>query len=331
MRILITGGCGFIGVNLIHELLKLEGWVRVVDNLSVGRLQDLALLCEVHELNPEELSHCPGGRVELVVGDIRDRELMLNACKGMDVVVHLAANTGVLPSIEDPFLDCTTNVIGTLNCLEAAKSCSAKRFVFASSGAPLGEQIPPIHEKMTPRPVSPYGASKLAGEGYCSAYFHSFGLETVALRFGNVYGPRSGLKNSVVAKFIKHILAGDDLPIFGDGSQTRDYIHVQDLVGAVLAAIKTPGLGGDVFQIATHREHTVYEVAHVLNTLAKEYLGRQSRVVHHDARKGEVRRNYSDISKARQLLSWSPVWDFENGLRDTFKWFVNQYPIKRRE
>jgi len=262
--------------------------------------------------------------VELIVGDIRDGELAKEVCQGVDVIVHLAANTGVMPSIDDPMSDCLTNVIGTVNYLEAARLAGVKRFVFASSGAPIGECTPPIHEELPSHPVSPYGASKLAGEGYCSAYHGSFGLETVALRFGNVYGPRSSHKGSVVAKFIRHILAGEDLPIYGDGNQTRDFIYIDDLVNAILLALEKSGIGGEVFQIATHREHTVGEVAEILNRLAEKHLGRKGRIVYEEERKGEVRRNYSDISKARTMLGFEPKVGLEEGLERTFGWFVRQ-------
>jgi UDP-glucose 4-epimerase len=261
-----------------------------------------------------------------VVGDIRDQGLAEKVCKGIDVIVHLAANTGVMPSIEDPMADCMANVIGTVNFLEAARKNGVKRFVFASSGAPLGEQEPPIHEEMVPRPISPYGASKLCGEAYCSAYYGSFGLETVALRFGNVYGPLSSHKGSVVAKFIKHIFAGEPLPIYGDGTQTRDFIYVEDLVNAILLALERPGVGGEVFQIATHREHTVGEVADVLNRLAEKYLSRKNEIVFENERKGEVKRNYSDISKARRMLGFEPKTSLEEGLERTFLWFLRESP-----
>ena len=223
---------------------------------------------------------------ELVVGDIRDQRLAEEACRGIDVIVHLAANTGDIPSIENPMEDCTANVIGTVNYLEAARLAGSKRFVLASSGAPLGEQKPPIHENMVPRPISPYGASKLAGEAYCSAYHGSFALDSVVLRFGNVYGPHSNHKGSVVAKFIKHILADEPLPIYGDGNQTRDFIYVEDLVRAILLSLERPGIGGEVFRIATHREHTVGEVAETLNRLAEKHLGRKSEVIYEKERKG---------------------------------------------
>lgn len=345
MNVLITGGCGFIGVNLIAELLTKneKHLIRVVDDLSVGRKEDLEEIqkSEVGGQRSEDrgrktevggqrgddqssvVSHL-SSEVELVVGDIRDGDLAKEVCRGMDAVVHLAANTGVMPSIEDPMADCMSNVIGTVNYLEAARLTGVKRFVLASSGAPLGEQDPPIHEEMVPRPISPYGASKLCGEAYCSAYYGSFGIETVALRFGNVYGPRSSHKGSVVAKFIRHIFAGEDLPIYGDGRQTRDFIYVTDLVNAVFSGLEKPGVGGQVFQIATHQEHTVGEVAELLNRLAEKYWGKKSEVIYKQERKGEVKRNYSDISKARRMLGFAPKVGLEEGLENTLLWFLDK-------
>ena len=150
-------------------------------------------------------------QVELIVGDIRDADKTLKVCKGIDVIVHLAANTGVGPSVEDPRTDMEANIIGTFNMLDAARQNKVKKFIFASSGAPIGECEPPIHEELAPHPVSPYGASKLAGEGYCSAYYRTFDVSTVALRFGNVYGPGSSHKSSVLAKFIRQALSGKNV------------------------------------------------------------------------------------------------------------------------
>ena len=267
MRWLVTGGLGFIGRNLIDDLVKEGGhFVRIVDNLKVGSREDLANVCSFTEVDATDIAIHENGAhgVELIVGDIMDANLALKVCKGFDVIVHLAANTGVAPSVQNPRMDCETNVLGTLNYLEAARHCGVSRFVFASSGAPAGEVEPPIHEEMPAHPVSPYGASKLAGEGYCSAYFRTFGVETVCLRFGNVYGPLSGKKDSVVAKFIKQALAGEVLEIYGDGRQTRDFIYVKDLIGAILSAATKPGIGGEIFQIATSKETTVSEMLEIL-------------------------------------------------------------------
>lgn len=345
---LITGGCGFIGTALIKQILEERPGdkVRVLDNLSVGTKEDLWRITQsagrrargaedraegkegeqIRRLEGEEERGnfdiaASGPRVQLIVGDITDHEICLACAEGMDVVVHLAANTGVGPSVEDPVSDMNSNVAGTVNMLEAARQRKVGRFVFASSGAPVGEVTPPIHEELAARPVSPYGASKLAGEGYCSAYFRSFGVETVALRFGNVYGPGSGSKNSVVAKFIKHILGGEPLPIYGDGRQTRDFIYIGDIVSAILLSAGQEGIGGELFQIATHREHTVEEVAQALNRLAKKNLDHRSEIVYEQARKGDVKRNYSDISKAKRMLGFEPKWDLQKGLEETFLWF----------
>jgi UDP-glucose 4-epimerase len=259
--------------------------------------------------------------VELIIGDILDTDLALKAIQGIDVIVHLAANTGVIPSIENPRSDCETNVVGTLNYLEAARKNGARKFIFASSGAPLGEQEPPINEEKVPKPISPYGASKLAGEAYCSAFFGSFGLKTISLRFGNVYGPRSTHKGSVIAKFIKQALAGETLIIYGDGNQTRDFIYVDDLINAIMAAACS-NVGGEVFQIATHRETTVNEIAEQIKKIIEEVTDKSVQIIYNDPRAGEIMRNFSDISKARRMLGWEPRWTLDQGLEATVRWFI---------
>ena len=321
--ILITGGCGFIGVNLIKALLSRgDARILVVDNLSVGTREDLGRVTEFQQIETSDLEGKElRATVSLIKGDIRDADLAVKICRGMDAVVHLAANTGVIPSIDEPRADFEANVIGTFNYLEAARQNGAKKFIFASSGAPLGEQLPPINEEKVPKPISPYGAGKLAGEGYCSAFFGSFGLKTIALRFGNVYGPRSTHKGSVVAKFIKQALAGETLVIYGDGSQTRDFIYIDDLINAILAATKA-GVGGEVFQVATHKETTINEIAEMLEAIIEFKTGNTINLTYAEERAGEVKRNFSDISKARKLLCWEPRWSVEEGLRATVEWFV---------
>jgi UDP-glucose 4-epimerase len=325
---LITGGCGFLGTALIRSL-KDEGGhaVRVVDNLTVGDRDDLATAADFVETPPEDLGPVSPevGPVELVVGDILDEDLALSAAEGADAIVHLAANTGVLPSVEDPRGDCRKNVFGTLNYLEAARHNGVGRFVFASSGGTvIGEVEPPIHEEMAPHPVAPYGASKLAGEGYCSAYFQTFDIETVALRFGNVYGPLSGHKNSVVARFIKRATGGEVLEIYGDGTQTRDYIYIGDLIRAIKLSVTTEGVGGETFQIATNAETTVRELTDKLIPALAEAGVKDVEVRHTDARRGEVRRNFADTSKARRLLGWQAEMPLDDGLRRTVEWFMQK-------
>ena len=323
MRWVITGGCGFLGTSLIKRLVAEDGHgIRVLDNLSVGTRDDLAKVVEFSEASGESLDPVPDSRCELVVGDIRDEALAMRVCQGADVIVHFAANTGVPKSVKDPRGDCLNNVIGTFNYLEAARLNCVRRFVFASSGAPAGEVEPPIHEEMAPHPVSPYGASKLAGEGYCSAYARTFGVETVVLRFGNVYGPGSGHKTSVVAKFIRKALNGETLEIYGDGSQTRDFIYVDDLIEAVILAATRSGIAGETFQIATNRETALEEMVELLQAAFNSAGIVCPTVVKREARLGDVKRNFSDTTKAKTFLGWQAQTDLARGLEMTVRYFI---------
>ena len=322
MKWLITGGCGFLGTSLIKQLVADGGHaIRVIDNLSVGTREDLAAVCDFQEMPASKLG-APTGPVQLIIGDILDEHLADQVADGVDVIVHFAANTGVGPSVENPRMDCLNNVIGTFNYLEAARHNKVKRFVFASSGAPVGECEPPIHEEKVPHPVSPYGASKLAGEAYCSSYFRTFGIETVALRFGNVYGPGSGHKNSVVAKFIKQALKGETLEIYGDGSQTRDFIYIDDLVRAVQCAATKSNVGGEIFQIATNSETSVSELLDIMIAAFAVRGIAKPAVIYTEQRLGDVKRNYSDTSKARTVLDWRAQVPLSEGLRKTLATFI---------
>lgn len=323
-RWLITGGCGFIGISLIARLCERRPDVEIVvlDNLSVGTKEELAAVCRFAELPADQSNARTSSQAKLIVGDIKDYDRCLGCCEGIDVIVHLAANTGVGPSVENPRLDMESNVIGTFNMLEAARMNGVKRFIFASSGAPIGECEPPIHEEKAARPVSPYGASKLAGEGYCSAYYRTFGIKTVALRFGNVYGPRSGHKSSVVAKFIRQAMEGKTCQIYGDGTQTRDFIYIDDLIEAIFKAAETD-IGGEAFQIATSKEHTVNEVAEMLKSqLLRQGVAMQ--IEYGEPRLGDVKRNFSDTTKARIRLGWESQTELPVGLEKTVAWFNNK-------
>lgn len=324
---LITGGCGFIGTALIRKLIQEGGHqIRVLDNLSVGTEKDLSTVCTYSVLPSPQSSvlspDSPPSPVLLVVGDIKDPDTCLRCSEGVDVIVHLAANTGVGPSVEDPRADMEANVCGIFNMLEAARLNKVGRFIFASSGAPVGECTPPIHEELAPHPVSPYGASKLAGEGYCSAYYRTFGVETVCLRFGNVYGPGSGHKNSVVAKFIRKAMQGEELEIYGDGKQTRDFIYIDDLISAVICAATVKGIGGEVFQIATNAETTVGELVEKLVPILNNAGVHVPKVIYGEKRLGDVMRNFSDTSKAKKNLLWDCSYDLEQGLSETVKYFL---------
>ncbi len=311
-RILVTGGAGFIGANLVRMLLDHGYQVTVLDNLSTGRLEYL-----------------DGLPIEFVEGDILDVDLVNRVVPGHDGVVHLAAQAGVPGSLADPRRDCELNVIGTLNLLEACRTEDGRRkaedggekngslrFIFASSNAPLGRQPPPATEDKAPLPISPYGASKLAGEAYCLAYHGSWGLGTVVLRFGNVYGPFSAHKNSVVAKFFKDILAKGQITIDGDGQQTRDFIYVDDLCRAILLALESD-VSGEVFQIATGVETSILDLA----ALVQEIVGRDVGMQHGPPRPGDIRKNYSGIRKVTQMLGWQPKKDLYSGLQETWQWF----------
>lgn len=322
MKWLITGGCGFLGTRVIKQLNKEGGHsFRILDNLTVGTRDDLAETIYFTEQEQKNLPRLKDGECQLVVGDIRDQEITEDVTKGMDAIIHFAANTGVPNSVEDPRLDMECNVIGTFNMLEAARIHKVKRFVFASSGAPAGEVEPPIHEELPPHPVSPYGASKLAGEGYCSSYFKTFGIDTVSLRFGNVYGPGSKHKTSVVAKFIRLAMEGKQVEIYGDGSQTRDFIYIDDLVDAVIKAGTVASIGGETYQIATASETTLNELMDILKP-ALESKGIELDIRYGEKRLGDVMRNYSDTSKAYRQLKWESSIQLKEGIGITINSFI---------
>jgi UDP-glucose 4-epimerase len=323
MNWLITGGCGFLGTSLISRLIEEGGHqIRVIDNLSVGTRDDLQKVCTFVESDGIEI--WDEDNVQLFVGDILDEKLSLVVTRDCDVIVHLAANTGVGPSVEDPRADCMANVIGVFNYLDAARLNKVPRFIFASSGAPAGEVEPPIHEELPPHPVSPYGASKLAGEGYCSAYNKTFGIDTVMLRFGNVYGPGSLHKSSVVAKFILQALKGEALEIYGDGQQTRDFIYIDDLINAMMLAAVKDNIGGEAFQIASSQETTVGEITDKLVVILQKHGIADINVINSETRLGDVRRNFSDTSKAKAFLGWVPTMSQDVGLNNTVEYFLNE-------
>ena len=325
-NILITGGCGFLGTKLVERVFSDNCNIRIVDNLSTSTKDDLSSVSLFRELQSNEVDNPPKG-VELVVGDILDVQLAIDVTTDCNVIVHFAANTGVGPSVADPRSDCVTNVIGALNYLEAARINKVSRFIFASSGAPAGEAEPPIHEEVPLHPVSPYGASKLAGEGYCSAYYCTFGINSVVLRFGNVYGPGSRHKSSVVAKFIRQALGKEILEIYGDGSQTRDFIYIDDLIDAVQLAISTPDIGGEAFQIASNMETSVGEMTIQLVKIMESEGICNINIVNGEKRLGDVMRNYSDTTKARIKLGWEPKITLNEGLLKTVRYFLKDVEL----
>jgi UDP-glucose 4-epimerase len=298
-RVLVTGGAGFVGVNLASVLARLGYSTRCYDNFSTGRRDDAER----------------AGYDEIVEGDVLDAGSLVEAARDCTHVVHLAAQCGVPASVEDPVTDCDVNVRGTLNALLAARDADVAGFVFASSNAPLGEITPPAHEGMVPRPTSPYGASKLAGEAYCSAFAGSYGLPTVALRFSNVYGPYSYHKGSVIAAFCKRALAGEALIVYGDGTQTRDFVFVEDLCRGIAAAVADGGKGV-VAHLGSGAETAVLDVA---GRVADRFGG--VAVEHRPERVGDVARSSADISAARKRFGFAPQVQLDEGLDRTVKWF----------
>jgi UDP-glucose 4-epimerase len=298
--ILVTGGCGFIGSNLVARLLERDYRVRVLDNLSVGERKSI----------PTD--------IDLVVGDIRDKNLVSEAVAGMGSIVHLAAHTNVIESIEQPQLDFDVNVRGTFNLLQRSAESNVEKLVFASSNAAVGDQNPPITESTVPAPLSPYGASKLSSEALCLAFWGSYGLQTIALRFANVYGPRSSHKKSVVARFFREALSNQELTIYGDGNQTRDFVYVDDICQAVLLSIEADSVTG-VFQIGTGVETKIIDLAEQIKKIAHLDSG----IVFEQPRKGEIIRNYCCIEKAKQVLGFEPQVDLNAGLAETYEWFKN--------
>ncbi|MFX0201986.1 MAG: NAD-dependent epimerase/dehydratase family protein, partial [Candidatus Hodarchaeota archaeon] len=261
----------------------------------------------------------------------RSYEMCLTATKDICSVIHLAAHAGVTPSIANPFYDFEVNIQGTLNLLFASVKNNVEKFIFASSNAPLGCQVPPMNEENVPKPLSPYGASKLACEGYCSAFHGSYELKTISLRFSNAYGPHSIHKNSVVAKFIKDGLLKGELTIYGDGHQTRDFIHVDDICQAVCLILSRPaayyvscltcnGIWGLPFNIGTYEETSILKLAKIVQGL----FDRKIEISFAPERKGEIKRNYSDITKARMVLGFSPQISLENEGRLVYEWFANK-------
>ncbi len=310
MLVLITGGCGFVGATLVRKLNLLGGVsVQVLDNEVSGTRDALK-----------------GAAYDFILGDIRDRSVLDRAMSGVDVVVHLAADTGVLGSIADPVFNFDVNVQGGFNVLQSMRAAKVGRLVSASTGgAILGDARPPVHEDMTAQPMSPYGASKLMMEGYCSAFAASYDLATICLRFSNVYGPGSLHKGSVVATFCRDILAGKPLDIYGDGEQVRDFIYIDDLCCGIAAAVTGQARG--VIQLGSGRPLSINALVSALQSVVAPA---RIEVNRHAARVGEVRSTWCDISRARQELDFNPSTPLEQGLAKTWDWFVEQYEGARR-
>jgi UDP-glucose 4-epimerase len=302
-RTLVTGGAGFVGATLVRQLAAAGHRVRVLDNYSTG-----------------DAAHLAGVDAELVEGDIRDAGALDAALAGMDAVVHLAAAGSVIMSIADPAPNFDVNVLGTFRVLDAARRAGVERTVQASTGGALiGDATPPVSESSLPKPISPYGASKLAGEGYAHAFAAAYGLRTVALRFANAYGPWSENKPGAITLFFRAIRAGEPIVIYGDGSASRDYTHVDDIARAIGLALDRDVPGGTVLHIASGVETTTAQLA----DLCRGAAGAPDHPVEYrPARAGEVGRNFASYDLARQVLGYAPSIGREEGIRRTWQWFT---------
>ena len=306
---LVTGGAGFIGSNIVETLLREGKSVRVLDNFSTGKRDNIKTLLD---------------RIELIEGDLRRAEDVRRAVEGVRYVLHEGAIPSVPRSVEDPLATNEANVTGTLNLLVAARDAEVRRLVFASSSSVYGDAPElPKHEAMPLDPLSPYAASKLAGECYCRLFHQLYGFETVVLRYFNVFGPRQDPASAyaaVVPKFIECLVQSRPPDIHGDGLQSRDFTFVADTVRANLLACDAPAAAvGQVFNIACHQQVTILD----LFGMIRKHMGATGVEPNHTpSRPGDVRHSFADISRARELLGYEPKWSLSDGLAKTVEAFT---------
>ncbi|MCX6829467.1 MAG: SDR family oxidoreductase [candidate division Zixibacteria bacterium] len=310
MKYLVTGGAGFIGSNIAHELVKRGDEVRILDNFSTGRkinLVDIESSIELHD------------------GDIRDFWTVREAVEGIDYILHQAALPSVPRSVKNPLTSNSVNIDGTLNLLEAAKQEGVKRFVMASSSSVYGDTPElPKREDMPIDPLSPYAVTKLTGEEYCKIFYELYGLETVALRYFNIFGPRqdpNSQYSAVIPRFINAFLAGKRPVIFGDGEQSRDFTFVANAVEANILATTAEKAVAKYYNIACGGQYTL----NALIKMLQEIIGVDIEPVYDPPRRGDILHSFADIRRAGQDLGFQPKIDFAAGLRKTVEWFAAQF------
>jgi UDP-glucose 4-epimerase len=301
-KVLVTGGCGFIGSNLISMLEDLDYQVNILDNLSKG-----------------SLDYVKKTNAKVFVGDIRDEKIVSEALKGVSSVIHLAAYGSVVESVIDPMENFDINVTGSFTVLNECRKSGVKKIIFSSTGGALiGNTTPPVSETSLPRPISPYGSSKLCFEAYCSSFACSYSMDITALRFANVVGPISWHKKGAVTAFMKAIIDNKKITIYGDGRATRDFLYVHDLCYGIIQALQTPLSGFNPIHLASGQEVSVKELADSICNVAKvvnypiEFL---------DRRVGEVERNFADHTLASQLINFYPTTSFQEAIELTWNWF----------
>ena len=305
-RYVVTGGGGFIGSHIVEELVRRDETVTVIDNFSTGK----------HE-NVEPFED----DIEVIEADIAEAKNLTQFLKGADYVIHQAAIPSVPKSIIDPVKSHNANVNGTLRLLVACREAGVKRVVYASSSSLYGDSPTlPKHEGMMPNPLSPYGAQKLFAEMYCQVFTRAYGLETVALRYFNVFGPRQDATSQysgVLALFIPAVLQDRRPTIYGDGLQSRDFTFVKNVVEANLLACKAPAVAGEVFNVACGDRITVISMLQQINKIT----GKDIAPIYGDLRKGDIKHSQADVTRAKERLGYQPKVSFEEGLRSTIEWY----------
>ncbi len=309
---LVTGGAGFIGSNLSHALVARGEHVRILDNFSTGRMENIADLVDAN-------------KVELVRGDLSDASALAHAVEGVDYVLHQAAIPSVPRSIEDPVGGDLVNVHGTVMLLDAARKARVKRVVYAASSSAYGEKAPgePKVETMIPDPLSPYAVAKLASEHYLRVFFLAYGLETVALRYFNIFGPRQDPKSqyaAVIPNFVTAALQGRAATIFGDGHTSRDFCYVENAVEANLLACTAPGAPGETINIACGESTSLLQVIDVV----ADITGKRIPPKHEPPRAGDIKHSLADIGKARRVLGYEGRVKFREGIERTIEWYRQQ-------
>ena len=308
-KYLVTGGAGFIGSNIVEALVERGDEVRVIDDLSTGKEENLTPFMD---------------KIDFQKGDVRSKDDVKKALDGIDFVIHQAALRNVAKSVEDPVASNDVNINGTLNLLMLTKEANVKRLVYASTSSAYGDcKTFPQKESFAPNPISPYGVSKLAAEYYCRMFSATFGLETVSLRYFNVFGPRQNPESkysAVIPAFIDMLAKDQPCMIDGDGKQSRDFTFISNVVDANLASCEAPGASGMVFNVACGEDYSVVDVAEGL----KKIMGKDIESVYGPRRTGDPDRTYADISSLKNVLGVEPRVGFHEGLERTVKWFTNK-------
>jgi len=309
----VAGGAGFIGSHVVDRLIEADIEVTVLDNLRTGQVENI----KRHEKNKN---------FRFVRGDVRNFKLVKELVSNVDAVFNLAALVSVPRSIENPLLTNDVNVKGTLNLLKASLDSDVKRFVQSSSAAVYGENRKlPVRESFAPEPMSPYGVSKLAADNYAKVFHNVYGLETVCLRYFNVFGPRQTCSaySGVISIFVNQLLRDQPPTILGDGEQTRDFVFVEDVASANLLALTKKGVAGEIFNVSTGKATTINKLVQKL----QEITGKTDlKPIYGEPRPGDIRHSYANIEKARRVLGYKPVYQLEEGLRKLVDWYMTLVP-----